>query len=120
MEMFYEYKADRLKDLRRFTIVNGKMVFKNKNANVEIQKQVNDLRYCDFGIQPIWHIAISFPFGHILKTFRRYDDNDFSKVESYINKKLKKYNFNKIDVQKNSKQINEDLLRISNITTERK
>ena len=71
-------------------------------------------------VPPISIIAISFPFGHILKTFRRYDDNDFSKVESYINKKLKKYNFNKIDVQKNSKQINENLLRISNITTERK
>ena len=117
METLYEYKADRLKDLKRFTVVDGKIVFKRKDTTVELLESANDLRYCDWGIQAIWNITISFPFGHITKTIRRTNDKDFSKAEKYINTKLKKYGFDKINIIKDSEQIGASpaSYRISNI-----
>tara|TARA_R100001463_G_scaffold132866_2_gene193848 strand:- start:669 stop:1040 length:372 start_codon:yes stop_codon:yes gene_type:complete len=118
METLYEYKADRIKDLQKFTVINGKMVFKRKDTTVNLSEQANDLRYCDWGIQAIWHITISFPFGHIFKTIKRTDDQDFSKAEKYINTKLQKYGFDKINIIKDSEQIGASpaSYRISNIT----
>jgi hypothetical protein len=122
METLYEYKSDRINDLKKFTVVNGKMVFKKKDTTVELLESANDLRYCDWGIQAIWNITISFPFGHIFKTIKRTEDKDFSKAEKYINTKLKKYGFDKINITKDSKQIGVSpaCYRISNITRERK
>ena len=65
----------------------------------------NDLRYYNYGVQAIWSISIALPFAHIQKTLKRTDDTDFSKVETYINTKLKKYGFNTIDILKDAKQV---------------
>ena len=53
------------------------------------------------------------------KTLRRTDDNDFSKVEKYINKHLKKNGFNTITIKKDLEKYNESQYRIENIERER-
>tara|TARA_R100000656_G_C3862113_1_gene110129 strand:+ start:52 stop:468 length:417 start_codon:yes stop_codon:yes gene_type:complete len=80
-------------------------VYKTKTTFIRIQEEANDLRYRGFGIQAIWWISIGMPHGNITKTLKRVDDNDFSKVEEYINKQLKKNGFNTISVKKDAEQI---------------
>ena len=80
-------------------------VYKTKTTFIRIQEEANDLRYRGFGIQAIWWISIEMPHGNITKTLKRVDDNDFSKVEEYINKQLKKNGFNTISVKKDAEQI---------------
>ena len=80
-------------------------IYKTELTNIRIIESANDLRYRGFGVQAIWTIIIAMPHGNITKTLKRVDDNDFSKVEEYINKQLKKNNFNAISVKKDAKQI---------------
>ena len=105
---------------RMYEALGGKDVDQmlRKDTTVELLESANDLRYCDWGIQAIWNITISFPFGHIFKTIKRTNDQDFSKEEKYINTKLQKYGFDKINIIKDSEQIGASpaSYRISNIT----
>ena len=80
-------------------------VYKRKTTFIRILEEGNDLRYMGFGVQAIWWISIEMPHGNITKTLKRVDDNDFSKVEEYINKQLKKNGFNTISVKKDAEQI---------------
>ena len=80
-------------------------IYKTELTNIRIIESANDLRYMGFGVQAIWTIIIAMPHGNITKTLKRVDDNDFSKVEEYINKQLKKNGFNTISVKKDAEQI---------------
>ena len=94
-------------------------VFKTNVAYVRISKSANDLRYVGFGIQAIWDLSICFPFGWIHKTLKRDDDEDLTKVQAYINKKLKKYKYNVIDLDKDSEKDNIGDIYVRNIEKER-
>ena len=80
-------------------------IYKTELTEIRIVESANDLRYRGFGVQCIWLIIILMPHGNITKTLKRVDDNDFSKVEEYINKQLKKNGFNTISVKKDAEQI---------------
>ena len=80
-------------------------IYKTELTEIRIVESANDLRYRGFGVQAIWTIIIAMPHGNITKTLKRVDDNDFSKVEEYINKQLKKNGFNTISVKKDAEQI---------------
>ena len=80
-------------------------IYKTELTHIRIIESANDLRYRGFGVQAIWTIIIAMPHGNITKTLKRVDDNDFSKVEEYINKQLKKNGFNTISVKKDAEQI---------------
>ena len=80
-------------------------IYKTELTEIRIVESANDLRYRGFGVQCIWLIMIFKPHGNITKTLKRVDDNDFSKVEEYINKQLKKNGFNTISVKKDAEQI---------------
>ena len=88
----YDYKK-RDKDIGHYTFVDGQLILKKSDVTVVILADANDLRYYNYGVQAIWSISIALPFAHIQKTLKRTDDTDFSKVETYINTKLKKYGF---------------------------
>ena len=100
----YDYKK-RDKDIGHYTFVDGQLILKKSDVTVVILADANDLRYYNYGVQAIWSISIALPFAHIQKTLKRTDDTDFSKVEKYINTKLKKYGFNTIDILKDAKQV---------------
>ena len=102
MERIYTY------DIKKSTLgflFNSKTLqweYKQKHTNIRIVESANDLRYCNYGIQAIWWISIEMPHGHISKTLRRKDSADFSKVEEYINKILRKNKFKQICVKTDS------------------
>lgn len=107
--------------LKHFKIENDKFVPKKNTTSIRLTAYANDLRYCNWGIQTIWDISIVFPTMWVEKTLRRTDDNDFSKVEKYINKHLKKNSFDTITIEKDAKKIGSSpvLYRIENIEKER-
>ena len=104
MERIYTY------DIKKSTLgfsLNSKTLkweYEQKHTNIRIQESANDLRYCGYGVQAIWWISIEMPHGHISKTLRRKDSADFSKVEEYINKILRKNKFKQICVKTDSVQ----------------
>ena len=79
-------------------------IYKTELTNIRIIESANDLRYMGFGVQAIWTIIIAMPHGNITKTLRRKDSADFSKVEEYINKILRKNKFKQICVKTDSVQ----------------
>ena len=121
MENIQNFSFENPYHIKHFKIVNDKFVPKNNTARITLTAHANDLRYCHWGIQPIWHISIVFPTTWVQKTLRRIDDNDFSKVEKYINKHLKKNGFNTISIEKDAEKIGASpvLYRIENIEKER-
>ena len=119
MEKITNFVPENSYHLKHFKIENDKFVPKNNTARIELTAYANDLRYCNWGIQAIWAISIVFPTMWVEKTLRRTDDNDFSKVEKYINKHLKKNGFNTITIKKDSEKYNESQYRIENIERER-
>ena len=119
MEKITNFLPENSYHLKYFKIENDKFVPKNNTAQIELTAYANDLRYCNWGIQAIWAISIVFPTMWVEKTLRRIDDNDFSKVEKYINKHLKKNGFNTITIKKDSEKYNESQYRIKNIERER-
>ena len=115
----YDYKK-RDKDIGHYTFVDGQIILKKSDATVVISADANDLRYYNYGVQAIWSISIALPFAHIQKTLKRTDDTDFSKVETYINTKLKKYGFNTIDILKDAKQVGVSPVVIKSIALKNK
>lgn len=94
-------------------------VFKTNVAYVRICKAANDLRYAGFGVQAIWDLSICFPFGWVHKTLKRVNDEDLTKVQAYINKKLKQNKYNVIDLDKDSKKDNIGDIYVRNIEKEK-
>ena len=121
MEKITNFLPENSYHLKHFKIKNDKFVPKKNTTSITLSAYANDLRYCHWGIQPIWNISIVFPTMWIEKTLRRTDDNDFSKVEKYINKHLKKNGFNTISIKKDAEIIgvSPKLYRIENIEKER-
>ena len=101
MEKLITYNQERFPDHYKFNNKTLKFEYARKNCHIRILKEVNDLRYCDWGLQCIWDLSICFPWGWINKTLRRKDDSDITKVIEYINKKLKKYGYIITDTQWN-------------------
>jgi len=104
METKYTYTMQNSPNKFEYNETTKKFELEGIDAEVEIQEGVNDLRYCGWGIQPIWDMVIFLPFGTVGKTFRRKDDSDFSKVMEYVNKKLKKAKFKTVDFEKDAVQ----------------
>tara|TARA_B100000029_G_C16989572_1_gene746958 strand:+ start:117 stop:482 length:366 start_codon:yes stop_codon:yes gene_type:complete len=82
-----------------FNSKTSKWEYEQKHTDIRICEQANDLRYCGYGVQAIWWISIEMPHSNITKTLRRKDSADFSKVEEYINKILRKNKFKQICVK---------------------
>jgi hypothetical protein len=78
----------------------------NKNANVRILEEANDLRYAGYGIQAIYAISLCFPDHHIIKTMRNANEESLKKVEAWVNKVLKKNKYKQVDFNKDLKQTN--------------
>jgi len=104
METKYTYTMQNSPSHFDYNDTTKKFQLKGIDAEVEIQEGANDLRYCGWGIQPIWVISICLPCGNIGKTLKRTDDSDFSKVMEYVNKKLKKAKFKTVDFAKDAVQ----------------
>jgi len=104
METKYIYTIHNSSDKFDYNSNTNKFEIKYKHTSVEILEGANDLRYCGWGIQPIWSVSIFFPWGSIGKTLRRKDDADLSKVMEYVNKKLKKEKFQTINFEKDAVQ----------------
>ena len=88
--IIYDQTKPKWSEYFDFNIETKKWEHTQKYSYIKITKHVNDLRYCNWGLQSIWDLAICFPWGWVNKTFRRKDDSDISKVIEYSNKKLKK------------------------------
>lgn len=95
-------------------------VYKTNDAQIRIHKTANDLRYAGWGIQAIWDLSVCFPWGWIHKTLRRVDDEDLTKVQAYVNKQLKKYKYNLIDIQKDAVEDNIGDIYVRNIKPKEK
>ena len=121
MENIQNFSFENPYHIKHFKIVNDKFVPKKNTTSITLSAYANDLRYCKWGVQPIWNIDIVFPTIWVQKTLRRTDDNDFSKVEKYINKHLKKNGFNTISIKKDAEIIgvSPKLYRIENIEKKR-
>tara|TARA_R100001443_G_scaffold2149_1_gene7274 strand:- start:4473 stop:4841 length:369 start_codon:yes stop_codon:yes gene_type:complete len=121
MENIQNFSFENPCHIKHFKIVNDKFVPKKQTTLITLTACANDLRYCNWGVQNIWDISIVFPTSWVQKTLRRIDDNDFSKVEKYINKHLKKNGFNTISIKKDAEIIgvSPKLYRIENIEKER-
>ena len=90
MERMITYNQERFPSQYKFNVKTLKFEYADKDCNIKINKGVNDLRYCGYGLQAIWDLSICFDWGWIHKTLRRKDDTDISKVIEYVNKKIKK------------------------------
>ena len=77
-----------------------KYEYRQKDANVRIIEDYNDLRYCGFGLQPILNIMISFPDHWVDATKRLKKDGDLEKAEIFINKHLKKNGYSEVSFSK--------------------
>jgi hypothetical protein len=93
MEKLIKYNQKRFPNQYEFNCETLKFEYADKGCDIRILKEVNDLRYCGWGLQAIWDLSICFPWGWIHKTLRRKADDDISKVIEYVNKKIKKYNY---------------------------
>ena len=80
--------------------------FRDKNAHVRILETENDLRYAGYGIQSIYDISLCFPDHWIHKTMKNSNQESLKKVESWINKLLKKNKYKQINFNKDLKQTN--------------
>ena len=99
MERIYKYDIKKSILGFSFNFKTLKWEYQKKHTNIRILESANDLRYRGYGVQAIWWISIEMPDGHITKTLRRKDSADFSKVEEYINKILRKNKFKQICVK---------------------
>ena len=77
-----------------------KWEYRDKFASVTIDQTCNDLRYCGYGLQSIFSIAICFPTHWIAKTIRNKKPEDLQRCEDYINKHLKKNGYKKVSFVK--------------------
>jgi len=73
-----------------------KYEYRQKDANVRIIEDYNDLRYCGFGLQPVLSIMICFPDHWVDATKRYKKDGDLEKAEIFINKHLKKNGYKEV------------------------
>ena len=101
MERLITYNQERFPNQYEFNTENLKWEFVDRTCDIRLLKTVNDLRYAGWGLQSMWDLSLTFPWGWINKTFRRKDDSDISKVIEYVNKKLKKYGYKITDEQWN-------------------
>ena len=77
-----------------------KYEYRQKDANVRIIEDYNDLRYCGFGLQPVLSIMICFPDHWVDATKRYKKDGDLEKAEIFINKHLKKNGYSEVSFLK--------------------
>ena len=80
--------------------------FAEKNSSVRILETANDLRYAGYGIQGIYDITLNFPDHHITKTMKNIDEESLKKVETWVNKMLKKNKYKQVNFSKDLKETN--------------
>jgi hypothetical protein len=90
----------------KFNLETFKYELIDKNANVRILEEANDLRYAGYGVQSIYDISLCFPDHWIHKTMRNANEESLKKVETWINKILKKNKYKQVDFSKDLKETN--------------
>ena len=100
MERKIIYDINKSQNGYKFNGQTLKYEYRQKNANIRIIEDYNDLRYCGFGLQPVLSIMICFPDHWIDATKRYQKDGDLEKAENYINKHLKKNGYPEVSFSK--------------------
>lgn len=118
MERKIVYNLEKSTNGYKFNDDTFKYELMYKNASVRILETANDLRYAGFGIQAIYNISLSFPDHWINKTMKNSDEESLKKVETWINKMLKKNKYNQVDFSKDLKETMENEYSINNIEKE--
>jgi len=104
MERKIVYNLEKSTNGYKFNNDTYKWELRDKNASVRLLEDANDLRYAGFGIQEIYNIALMFPDHWINKTMKNTDEDSLKKVETWINKMLKKNKYKQVDFSKDLKE----------------
>ena len=118
MERKIVYNLEKSTNGYKFNNDTYKWELRDKNASVRLLEDANDLRYAGFGIQEIYNISLMFPDHWINKTMKNTDEDSLKKVETWINKMLKKNKYKQVDFSKDLKLTMENEYQISNIERE--
>ena len=104
MERKFVYNLEKSTNGFEFNLETFKYEPIYKNASVVIEETENDLRYAGFGIQAIYNISLMFPDHWVNKTMKNADEESLKKVETWVNKMLKKNKYKQVNFSKDLKQ----------------